>query len=75
MSDKSIKRHYASSANQIVIECGDGSLLFVTVGNLGADISFAPDSAHFPEPMKRDDKGRERYPTDFTPFDPQLDSF
>lgn len=66
MSDKAIVSYYTTVCNQMCIECADGSLLFVTVGQLGADISFAPDSEHFPEPMVIDDKGRERYPTSFT---------
>jgi hypothetical protein len=75
MCKKQINRSYSSSPNQVVIECIDGSLLFVTVGEKGATVSYAPDTSHFPEPMQIDDKGRERYPTEFTPFNPAYDSF
>lgn len=66
MSDKAIVRYYPACGNQLCIECADGSRLFVTVGQLGADITYSPDSKHYPEPMAIDDKGRERYPTSFT---------
>lgn len=65
---KQIHLFYQGASNQIIIQCDDGSLLFVTVGDKGASLSYSPDDAHYPEPMKIDDKGRERYPTEFTPF-------
>lgn len=66
MADKAIVTYYTTGGNQLCVECADGSLLFVTVSQLGADITYAPDSKHYPEPMVIDDKGRERYPTSFT---------
>lgn len=76
MSKKTVTYCYPTgSGNQVAIHCEDGSILFVNVGNLGADITYMPDQCHYPEPMERDDKGRERYPTEFTPFDPVYDSF
>lgn len=65
MTDKAIDR-VSIVLGQVIIYCEDGSILWVTVGSKGADVTYAPDNFHYPEPMVTDDKGRERYPTDFT---------
>lgn len=58
----------SQACNQVIIYRDDGSILWVTVGDKSAEISFAPDDKHYPEPMVRDEKGRDRYPTKFVPF-------